>query len=264
MNMAPLVTVITVCRNAEATIGRTLQSVAEQTYAPVEYIVVDGVSTDATLERIAACPAVTRWISEADNGIADAFNKGIAMARGEWVGILNADDWYEPHTVSTIVHAAGDADVVHGAVRYWDGDARKEVYYPNQSALRREMTINHPSVFVRRSVYEAVGGFDVTYKYAMDYELMLRILAAGYRFRSVENAVLANMRFGGASDVNWTAALGEVLRAKGRHFPAPLKNRAYFCLQLLRGKTRRLLEKYGCDEGVRAFRKRWSVMDKRK
>lgn len=258
-----LVTVITVCRNADSTIARALQSVVQQTYAPIEYIVVDGGSSDATLEIVRACPGVARCISEPDNGIADAFNKGIAMARGEWVGILNADDWYEPETVATIMHESVGADVVHGPVRYWEGDAPREVYYPNQSALRREMSINHPSVFVRRSVYDALGGFDVTYKYAMDYELMLRMLAVGCRFHAVEGVVLANMQFGGVSDLHWREALVEVLRAKNCHFSARWSHRVYFCAQLLRGEVRRFLERHGGDRWVRAFRRCWSVMEKR-
>lgn len=82
----PLVSIITVCRNAAATIQATLDSVVAQTYPNIEYLVIDGVSTDATLELVGNCPAVTRVVSEPDKGIADAFNKGIALAQGEWVG----------------------------------------------------------------------------------------------------------------------------------------------------------------------------------
>lgn len=259
----PLVSIITVCRNADKTIARAMQSVAEQTYAPIEYIVVDGGSTDRTLDMIKCCPVVTRWISEPDNGIADAFNKGIVLATGEWVGILNADDWYEPETAATVIGVAGDADVVHGPVRYWDGDMQKEVFYPNQEALCREMTINHQSVFVRRSVYEALGGFDMSYRYAMDYELLLRIRAAGYRFYAVADTVLANMRLGGVSDIHWQAACREVMRAKDTHFPSFLWNKAYYALQVMRGNTRRSLEVLGMRGIIMFVRRYLSVMRKR-
>ena len=264
MNDRPLVSIITVCRNAEATIERTLQSVMAQTYAPIEYIVIDGASTDATLDKVKACPAVTSWVSESDNGIADAFNKGLALARGEWIGILNADDWYEANTVETIVRAADGADIIHGPVCYWDGETPKEVYYPNQDALCREMSLNHPSVFVRRSVYETAGGFDVSYKIAMDYELLLRLFVAGYRFRATAEGILANMQFGGMSDTHWHKGLFDVLRAKNTHFPARwLSNHIYFCMQLLRGHIRRVLEKMGLTTFVRWFRERYSPMVKR-
>ena len=258
----PLVTIITVCRNAGDTIERTLQSVTAQTYPHIEYIVIDGASTDGTVEMVRACSAVTTWISEADKGIADAFNKGLARASGEWVGILNADDWYEPETVARVIGAIKDADIVHGAVRYWEGDKPREVYYPCQAKLTREMTINHPSVFVRRSVYEAEGGFDPAYRLAMDYELMLRLYVKGYRFKELGNTVLANMSHGGASDRCWAQAFWEAARAKLRHLSSPASTWAYCGWQLIRGSIRRVCERLGFERIVRRARKHISPMRK--
>ena len=257
----PLVSVITVCRNAEGTIGRTLRSLEAQAYPNLEYIVVDGASTDDTLEAVRQSPAVTRWISEPDKGIADAFNKGVSLARGEWIGILNADDWYERDAIATAMAAPDQADLIHGAVRYWDGDAPREVYHPRQDRLHLEMTINHPSVFVRRSLYERLGGFDPAYRYAMDYELILRFLAAGARFVQLE-AVLANMSYGGASDAHWRGAALECARAKSAHLGSPLTAGAYCGWQIARGGARRALEKLGLRGLIRAFRKRFSVVPK--
>lgn len=261
-SILPLVTIITICRNASATLPRALQSVATQTYPHIEYIVIDGASTDNTMDLIRACPAVTSWISEPDQGIADAFNKGITRASGKWIGILNADDWYVPDAVARIVAAAEDADVIHGAVRYWDGEAPREVYYPCQDRLTREMTINHPSVFVRRSVYGAVGGFDPTYRLAMDYELMLRFYTKGYRFKELGDIILANMSYGGVSDRCWTQALREAARAKMRHLPYPAATWAYYCWQLTRGGIRRTCEKLGLANMVSWVRGNLSPMRK--
>ena len=258
----PLVSIITVCRNAGGVIERAMQSVAAQTYPHIEYIVIDGASTDGTVEIIRACPAVSAWISEADTGIADAFNKGLARASGEWVGILNADDWYEPETVARVVEAAADADVIHGALRFWEGDTPREVYYPRQARLTWEMTVNHPSVFVRRSVYEAEGGFDPAYRLAMDYELLLRLYVKGYRFKELGDTVLANLRYGGVSDRRWTMALREAAWAKLRHLPHPAATWAYFGWQLVRGGIRRACERLGLDRAVRRVRKHISPMRK--
>lgn len=261
-NNFPLVTVITVCRNAAATLEQTFASIAAQTYPHIEYIVVDGGSTDNTVEMIRACPAVSRWLSESDKGISDAFNKGIAMASGEWIGIINADDWYEPDAIATVMNFADKADVIHGAVRYWDGTVPKEVFYPCQERLTWEMTVNHPSVFIRRDVYEKIGGFNLEYMLAMDYELLLRALTAGFRFLELKETVLANMRYGGASDNNWREGLKESRRAKDIHLHTTLRNSLYFLWQNLRGTARRGLEKAGLHRFIRLFRRYCSVLRK--
>jgi glycosyltransferase involved in cell wall biosynthesis len=257
-----LVSIITVSYNSEKTISLTLESVAKQTYRPIEYIIIDGSSTDGTINLIKGSATVSKWVSEPDDGIAEAFNKGLALATGEWIGIINSDDWYEFDAVAAVMEHADTADLIHGPVRYWDRDTPKEIYFPNEAELKREMTINHPSVFVRRSVYDALGGFDVSYRYAMDYEFLLRALAAGYRFCAVQDVVLANMRFGGASDLYWQKAVFEVLRAKETHFPSLLDNKVYCGMQLLRGYLRRLLEQLGFHSWIRVVRSRWSVMRK--
>ena len=261
-SLTPLVSIITVCRNAEKTLQRTMQSIVSQTYPHIEYIIIDGASTDHTVEMIRACPAVTKWISEPDEGITDAFNKGLAQASGEWVGILNADDWYEPDTVARVVERAKEADVVHGAVRYWRGKDPKEVYYPCQERLKQEMTINHPSVFIRRSAYSAEGGFDSRFHYAMDYELILRYYIKGYRFKELENTVLANMSYEGVSDRFWTKSLYEVTQAKLLHLPSPAKTWIYYGWQLTRGNLRRICEKLGLTGFVHFVREHASPMRK--
>lgn len=257
----PLVSIITVCRNAEATITRTIASVAAQKCARLEYIVIDGASTDGTVDILKNSPAVTQWISEPDHGIVDAFNKGLAMARGQWIGIINADDWYEDDAVVLALEHASGADVVHGSVRYWEADTAREVYHPAHEKLHLEMTINHPSMFVRRSVYEELGGFDPAYKYAMDYELALRLMLGEARFQAIPQ-VMANMRYGGTSDTYWWRAAGECARAKATLLHQPVASYAYLCWQLLRGGLRRSLEKLHLHGFIRWFRQRGSILRK--
>lgn len=253
---------MTVCLNSEKTIEKTFNSIICQNYPNIEYIVIDGGSTDSTVALIKKYSVVTKWVSEPDNGISDAFNKGISLASGEWIGIINADDWYEVDAIKSAMRYANEADIIHGPVRYWEGNVPLGIYYPNQAFLRWEMSINHPSVFVRRSVYESLGGFDPSYRYAMDYEFFLRALVSGYRFSTVTDVVLANMSTGGVSDLCWKKSILEVLRAKDKHFPSFLKNKAYFLMQLFRGCCRRFFEFMHLNDFVRFFRKYFSVMRK--
>lgn len=256
------VSIVTVVRNGAGTLVRAMESVFGQSYPNIEYIVVDGASTDGTVELIRKYQdRLASWSSEPDSGISDAFNKGVRQATGEWVGILNADDWYEPDAVERVMRVSQNADVVHGAMRYWDGDVICELALPNQGALVREMTINHPTVFVRRSFYERFGGFNIGYRFAMDYELLIRFLLAGARFVELED-VLTNMSYGGASDKYWRAASKEVGRAQIEHGTPVAKAMLLHYLRLVRGTGRRFLQVVGFGGMVAAYRKRFSLTRK--
>ena len=196
----------------------SIKSVLSQDYGDFEYIIIDGGSTDGTLEIIknfAAEDDRIRWISEPDDGISDAFNKGLALATGDVVGILNSDDTYSPGALGIVAQAYlsnPGADVFHGEmIRFQDetplfllkpGKVGENIWY--------EMPLNHPATFVTRRAYTLVGGFDVGLQVAMDYELVLRLYRSGYRFQYIDR-VLANMRYGGASDERFLAARREVL-----------------------------------------------------
>jgi glycosyltransferase involved in cell wall biosynthesis len=159
--------VITVVRNAAGTIGRCLESVASQQQR-VEHIVIDGGSTDGTADIVRAfSPNLAWWCSEPDRGISDAFNKGLRRATGDIIGILNADDWYEPESLAVIRAAFEqnpETEIIHGRVRYWNGDVPVRVADGNHRALRKSGSVNHPSVFVRHSVYRQLGLFDCSYR----------------------------------------------------------------------------------------------------
>jgi glycosyltransferase involved in cell wall biosynthesis len=199
--------VITVSYNAASTIERTIRSVLCQTAEAgwnVEYVIVDGGSTDGTVGIIRSFgDRIHDWVSEPDRGIYDAMNKGIARTTGEWVGILNSDDWYAEEAFSCLAEAIEDkpqADVVvGGVVRVTeDGTAGKLVLPPNEefSALRPN---NHPATFVKRDVYKRIGYFDLNYDIAADIELILRAQAAPNLNISCLNQTLTYMQEGGAS-----------------------------------------------------------------
>ena len=256
-------TIITPTYNSATTLKQTMLSVAEQKLPPFEYIIMDGASKDETLE-IAKKYGATHVISEPDKGIADAFNKGIKIAQGDWIGIINSDDWYAEKTLELVVQAIEqnpDADIIHGHVQYWQDNKPTEVFIPRQDKLIKEMTINHPSVFVKKAVYERLGTFDKSYKYAMDYELLLRFWQAGCKFVALDT-VIANMRYGGASDRYWYKAYIESAKAKKAHIGNPINANLYCMWQIIRGGIRRFLEKIGLQGMISFFRKYFSIMRK--
>jgi glycosyltransferase involved in cell wall biosynthesis len=204
------ISVITVCYNSAETIGHTLRSVREQTYGNIEHIVIDGRSTDNTLDVVAAeGQHVAKLVSEKDNGIYDAMNKGIALASGEVLGFINADDFYASTIVLADVAAAFErsgADSCYGdlcyvsqadptrTVRYW----RSKDFVPG--SFEAGWCPPHPTFFVRRSVYERLGGFDLSFKIAADFELMARYLEAARITSCYIPEVLVKMRLGGTTN----------------------------------------------------------------
>ncbi len=203
MANSPRISIITPTYNAARYLEQTMASVAAQEYPALEYIVVDGGSTDATLDMVRDRPElVTRWISEPDKGISDAFNKGISMATGEIVGIINSDDYYHPGALAVVARAAcehPEADVFYGDALYerFDGSGVFR-FRPDPNVghnIERRMPICHPATFVRLTAYQRYGVFDLRYRLAMDYELLFRMFRAGARFQYV-NQVLSHFRYG--------------------------------------------------------------------
>ncbi len=197
------ISVITVCLNSAKTIEQTIQSVIGQDDTDFEYIIIDGGSEDGTLDIIEKYRKnITILISELDNGIYDAMNKGITLASGEVIGIINSDDWYEPGALKNVrkCFQKSDADIVYGRLRLIFEDETSYIQTPsNIEKIRYEMSIPHPTVFVRKEIYEKYGMFQMEYKIAADYELMLRLYISGVKFIYDDN-VFANFRIGGVSD----------------------------------------------------------------
>ncbi|MFD2998834.1 glycosyltransferase family 2 protein [Pontibacter toksunensis] len=257
-----VVSIITVVYNGESYLEHTIQSVLNQTYKNIEYIIVDGGSTDNTLEIIKKHEdKVAYWRSEPDKGISDAFNKGIAFATGDLIGIINADDWYEPDAVSSVVAKYKPGIVLHGNLQYWKEDGSRGMNVsPNANLLKQEMTINHPTVFIDKEVYHKLGSFDTSYKFAMDYHLLLRILHAGVPFIYV-NKTLANMRLGGFSS-NWIDSYRETKRAKEEILKPSLKHHAVYLWQVLRRRASESMENSPLSFINEFYRRHFSPMRK--
>jgi glycosyltransferase involved in cell wall biosynthesis len=259
----PRFSIITICYNARETLEQTLRSVTSQKGPSFEYLVVDGGSTDGTLEILKAWNRkITWWASEKDRGISDAFNKGVRRARGEWIGTMNADDWYEDGALAAVAALPEGIDVACGKLRYWEGSRSAGVFGAAPALLPREMTINHPATFTRRSAHARFGLYREDFKYAMDYEFFLRCQRGGARFAPVD-AVLANMRYGGVGHRQWLGAAAEVRRAQRLNgAPAVLAWRRWIWRNF-RSTSRLCLEKLHLGRFVAWYRRRLSIVRKR-
>lgn len=178
--MNPEFSIITICFNSEKTIERTIISVLSQSYQNFEYIIVDGASTDGTLgiieKYIEKYPNKIKLISEKDNGIYDAMNKGIRMASGHLIGIVNSDDYYEIDALKNIGEAYDGKkyEIIYGMLRTIKDGKEVSVYIKNYQWLDEDM-ITHPTCFVTKEVYEDFGAYSLEYRYSADYEFMLRM-----------------------------------------------------------------------------------------
>ena len=258
----PPVSIVTIVRDSFTTLPRAmLESVLSQDFPGIEYVVIDGGSKDGTLDILRAHQdRIGLWISEADRGISDAFNKGIALSRGEIIGLLNSDDWYEPGAVRAVVAEMQrtGADIGCGRLQYWDGDSRTYLAHSDPAQLERGMTVGHPTVFVRRDCYRKLDLFRLDFRLAMDYEWLLRAKAAGARFVVVDRC-LANMQGGGVGDRRWRNSQREVARARAQHIPGAdtwLAYDSYVGLSIAKGMIRRGIDRIGLGV-VRRLYHRW-------
>lgn len=204
------ISIITVCFNSVQTIADTLRSVRAQTNGNIEHIIVDGGSNDDTLVVVAAeAMSSHKLVSEKDNGIYDAMNKGIALATGDIIGFINSDDFYPSPDVLSVVASAFEssgADCCYGDLCYvQQGDVAKTVRYWRSAPFETGMFGRgwcppHPTFFVRREVYARLGGFDLSFKIAADFELMARYLEGAHISSHYIPKVLVKMRLGGTTN----------------------------------------------------------------
>jgi glycosyltransferase involved in cell wall biosynthesis len=203
--MIPFATIITVCYNSSATIERTILSVLNQSCDFFEYIIIDGKSTDGTLDIIKKHEAVFKnkgisftWISEPDKGMYDAMNKGINIAKGEYIAILNSDDWYEFNTIQTVYNTYKvnrDIDIFYGIVRYWKNNEILLIHCYGHKFLHEGM-IPHPTCFISKDTYKKYGMYDLTYKSASDYDLLLKMRKCDF---FLIPQIITNFCWGGVS-----------------------------------------------------------------
>lgn len=214
----PLVSIITVVLNDRDGLQKTIKSIMEQSYPHVEYIVIDGGSTDGTVDIIRQHQhVISNWISESDRGISDAFNKGIERATGEIIGILNAGDRYEPDAIETVVqeylHISDKNTFLCTGnlfIEEWHTVFRADTNYALKLPFMMPV-LNHPACFVAAEIYRTVGGFNPDIKIAMDFEFLKRCHNTGITIRCINKHFVTIDGFG-ISEKQYWRGYREVLR----------------------------------------------------
>jgi glycosyltransferase involved in cell wall biosynthesis len=195
----PFFTIITVVRNGSDTLQRCINSIKSQKYKDFEYLIIDGASSDGTLEIVRGNDdVISLAVSEKDRGLYFAMNKGLELARGKYVGILNADDIYYPETlelVRDVIIKESNSDVIYGAMSYFSQP--NKTHFIHSDELSKKM-IFHPTCFVSNEAYKKHGNFNTKYRVAADYEFIMRCYKANAKFVGIDS-VLASFSDGGTS-----------------------------------------------------------------
>ncbi len=219
MNKNPKISIITTSYNSSKTIRDTIDSVVSQDYENIEYIIIDGNSTDDTIDIINSYGnKISCLISEDDDGLYDAMNKGIRIATGDVVGILNSDDfYYTNHVISDVaeVFIFNDVDSVYGDLLYVDTIDTDSIrrYWKSGSfnikKIRTGWTIPHPTLFVKKEIYKKFGLYSIRLKNASDYEMILRLFYKNQISISYLPKIMVKMRIGGISNYSiWNRLRG--------------------------------------------------------
>ena len=216
---SPLISVVLPVFNGVATLEQSIRSVLDQQCSNIELIAIDGGSTDGTLDILEKYTSSIKYMETGrDTGISNAFNRGIEQAKGDFIAVLNSDDYWEPGCLAAVLTAVKEnpeADIYHGWLRYLDAQDQyvKKPYLPD---MKKYMSVYHPTMFVSRQAYDSIGLYREDYKFAMDSEWCLRAMAKGLVFCEIPR-VIANMRLKGLSDREYKSALNEYREAVVLH-----------------------------------------------
>lgn len=213
----PLISVVTVVYQGKKYLNKTINSVLDQAYDNVEYIIIDGGSTDGTLDIIKQYDeCIDYWVSEPDTGIYNAMNKGIGLCTGEYVAFLNADDWYNTGALQSVADliCSNRYDYIYGDISLIKDGVSARVITPGVYKYKIDMPICHQALFVKKSILLKLG-FNEDYKILADYDLVLQLINSNYSSYYL-NEILANFRYGGLSST--TDKSGEYFKVLSEHF----------------------------------------------
>ena len=260
------ISIITIVFNDVKNIEKTILSIRNQKIKDLEYIIIDGGSTDGTVDILKHYDdVISYWSSEKDKGIVDAFNKGIKKASGDIIALVNSADFLEPHALEKVTEAFqnSDADIVYGNMQYWENEEKEYVYKADHTLLPKFMSLNHPAVFVKKELYNTYGIFDANYKIAMDYDLLLRFYTNGAKFRYI-NSILSNMTLGGISDINWKSAYHESFNIRKKYLGNSVSLYISYLWQVLKRHISNMVSDLGLEGIKKSYRTYFSSIKKEK
>lgn len=225
------VSIVIPAYNSESTIKKAIESVLKQTYTNIECLVIDGSSEDGTIEILESFKKEISYISEKDNGIYHAMNKGIEMARGEWVLFLGSDDELVTDGIKNLMLGTEGADVVYGSTVLVYGSGRKTIRRSQESSIiPLHSAAVHQSVIMRKTMLKELGGFDEKYKLLADYDISLRAFLAGYKFVRTKD-VISIFSMTGVSSYNFKGPIERLkIHIASRSIIAP---RMYFVKDII-------------------------------
>lgn len=262
------ISIVTPTYNSADTIINNVNSVLSQTYPDFEHILIDNESNDNTIEL--AKNEYTRKnsieklriIREKDNGIAEAFNKGIELADGKIIGILNSDDkFYDGTVFGKIIKAFEDDNVlyVHGNIYFDDKRYGSNIRKPLMCSITRALPFNHPTMFFRKDTYRDYGLYDTDYKYSMDFEFICRLIKQVDDFYQkgvyLKGDPIVVMSAGGASWVNELDSIKETKRALKQHGFWNFDAKKNYTFRVCRIKTKSILKNLKADSVIKLWRK---------
>ncbi len=210
----PLISIITVVFNGASHLEQAINSILGQSYTNIEYLIIDGGSFDGSLEIIKRYDEfIDYWITESDNGIYDALNKGLTLIKGDVIGLLSADDYYEPDALLLVANAftgAGESGILYGDSYILQEDLDLRYLSVGKLELWRGMTFKHQAMFVPRRIHQRIGIYNTSYRIAGDYEFVLRAMKSKIPFFHIDHA-LVDYRNTGLSGMNPCASLVEAM-----------------------------------------------------
>lgn len=261
------ISIITPTFNSETTIAKTAESVLRQSFTEYEHIIVDNQSNDKTLDIVRGLYAERgregrlKIICEKDTGISDAFNKGIEAASGDVVGILNSDDeLYDERALARIAEALMNekCGFVHGNIYFDDPVYGANVRRPLLCLPTDAMPFNHPTMYMKLEVYKMLGSYDLSFKYAMDFELVCRLYSSFHQIYAsayyIEGLPLIKMKAGGASWTNELDSIEELRRALLKYGMYDNRARYKLLLRKLRIIIKKMINKAGGNFLVKIYR----------
>jgi glycosyltransferase involved in cell wall biosynthesis len=261
----PFFTIITVCLNRAKTIESALASVSGQVFKDYELIVIDGGSTDGTLEILKNwSKQITKMVVDKDSGIYDAFNRGIVVSSGRWICFVNSDDKLTADSLAiakSCIESDPATEILCGRTRFVGADGASMIFESRPDLLEQESTVGHNAAFVRRDVHQRVGLYRTDLRLASDYDFFLRCETQGVKFKAIPD-VLVEMGAGGASDKHWVKLQAEIAQVQREVLQQSWLADLRQAKRLIRGFAARTLNALGLKPLVSWYRRNFALVKK--